>query len=170
MPPRRRLVGAIARRKYVWVPARVTFTVPANSHANSADLLANFFTSYGRDTGPGLTITRIRGHAILTNQLAATGSQSINSGIEVVAGAMVPVQNLGINMVDAIWRLDTYTGARAQEYAAGAFRSVGDIYVVDSKAQRKVEGVGGEMIWRVSNGPGGAVDVAMSIVTLLRLP
>ncbi len=157
--------------RYVWVPGNdQAQTTAAASSEMSADLLANYFSDSGRDTGPGMVIERIIGMLIIRSTNVNEGSPFM-CGLQVVgegitALAITPKVEIG----RFLWYLASECSLEANEVAAGTFISRRTFYPFEVHSRARLNNIGDEMRLAMQNDAADQViQWAIYTRTLLRV-
>ncbi len=140
------------RPRYAWVPGNdQSQTTAAASIEVSADLLSNYFSDVGRDTGPGFVIERIFGTLIVSSVTIGAltpfmcGLKVVSEGIS--ASAITPKTEVG----RWLWFLQSETDHGATETAAGVFDSKQTWYHFDVKGRWRFDNVGDQLVMTMQN-------------------
>jgi len=163
----------MARRRGFWIPFSLAHGPTASTTSmDNTDALA-FISSIGITTRRDMTIARIRGTVHIVNNPATDQSQ-----VDVSIALMViqPGQDLAITsllsgtVTSPIWRLDTVTTSQTLETASGVFEAKPDVYIVDTKAMRKLDRSNNELRLVSTIGAGSNITIKMRGVVYVLEP
>jgi len=138
--PRRAMARRGPRPRYVWVPGRDVENSIASGTDQTADLLANYVTDTGRQTGPGFVIERILGSLIVESQTNGSGGDFALGITTVVDGGFVAggAPDVQADMHDWLVWISGGFSSGVNEQAAGVFQPDQWVYRFDVKARRRL--------------------------------
>ncbi len=162
----------MARRSGLWVPFKAAATVAASTTADEGTDLLAFLVDADLTARRDMTIARIRGTVSIANSVGQLTSTDTSVALMVAHEGedLAQTSLLSALIVSPIWRLDTVSSGRMVEVAAGDFNPLADVYMVDTKAMRKLDRTNNEVHMLVTTGGGSSVNVVMRGVIYVLLP
>ena len=161
----------MARRAGLWVPFKATETIAVSTTSDEGTDLLTFISDVGIATRRDMTIVRIRGTVQITGAVGSFSKTDVSVALMVAHEGedLARTSLLSAKVVSPIWRLDTKVSGQSREVASGNFDPIPDVYMVDTKVNRKLDRTNNELHMVITTGAGSAVTVDMRGVIYILL-